>query len=177
MRSGTILKAALLLLGGLALDAADATPARAANDGLRSLLQGLGPTAPPKGDVSVRAWVERGAGEPAELVVRLEPRGAAKLSAEQGVIVTPVAGDGVAWEVQVLLQEEPGRGYWKTPVDVRLPFAADDGVRIEALVEYAYCLVESQCLFGEAKVAAVVEGGSEIGAVSGIPAVDGRPRG
>ena len=37
---------------------------------------------------------------------------------------------------------------------LRLPFAGVDGKPVEAAVEYAYCVVERQCLFGEARVSA-----------------------
>lgn len=127
--------------------------------GPKSLLDGLGPAAAPKGGVLVTARVERGTGDDTELVVRLEPRGAARLVAEPGVTVTPVARDGIAWAAPVLLHERAGRDYLDPPVELRLPFAARDGGSVEALVDYAYCLKDYQCLFGEAKVRAEAPAG------------------
>ena len=48
------------------------------------------------GDVTVTGWVETGA-RGADLVVHVEPRGAAKLVAEPGVTVTPLPRDGLTW--------------------------------------------------------------------------------
>lgn len=146
---GSLIACCLALAGLSALAAA----------GPKSLLDGLGPAGAPKGNVLVSARVELGAADETELVVRLEPRGAARLVAEPGVTVTPVARDGINWAVPVLLHEEAGRGYFDPPVEVRLPFAAPGGGRVEALVDYAYCLKDFQCLFGEATVRAEAPAG------------------
>lgn len=142
------LSACLALAGSPALSA-----------GPRSLLDGFGPAAAPKGEVLVTARVERGTADDTELVVRLEPRGAAKLLAEPGVTATPVARDGVTWAIPSLLREEVEGGYFDRPVELRLPFAAGFGGSVEALVEYAYCFVDYQCLFGEATVRAQAPAG------------------
>jgi len=150
MRRATIAYTAALLA------AAGATPAGAA--GLGGLLEKLGPAAAtPKGDVAVTGWVEGGR-DGTELVVRLEPRGDAKIVAEPGVTVTPAARDGVAWALPELVHEVAGQGYLKPPVELRLPFAAEHRGPVEARVDYAYCIVDYQCLFGEATVRAEAMG-------------------
>ena len=131
---------------------AGAMPAGAA--GLGGLLEKLGPAAAaPKGDVAVTGWIEGGR-DGTELVVHLETRGGAKLVAEPGVTVTPAARGGVAWAFPELVHEIAGQGYLKPPVELRLPFTAEHGGPIEARVDYAYCIVDYQCLFGEATVRA-----------------------
>ena len=139
------------------LAVAGATPAGAAGSaGLGGLLEKLGPVAAtPKGDVAVTGWIEGGR-DGTELVVHLETHGGAKLVAEPGVTVTPAARGGVAWAFPELVHEIPGQGYLKPPVELRLPFTAEHGGPIEARVDYAYCIVDYQCLFGEATVKAEV---------------------
>lgn len=145
----------MVLLAGAGLLLA-APPARGggAGDDLSKLLDGLAPAAErPRGEVAVTGWIEGGPGG-TELVVRVEPRGAAKLVSEPGVTVTPLAREGVAWPAGATVSEEPGGGYFAAPVELRLPFRAGDGRAVEAQVEYAYCLKDYQCLFGEAVVSA-----------------------
>jgi hypothetical protein len=139
---------------------AAAAPAWAAGPAsLGGLLDKLGPAAAatPKGDVAVTGWVESGR-DGAELVVRLEPRGAVKIVAEPGITVTPAPRDGVAWAAPELVHEVPDQGYLTPPVELRLPFAAERGGPVEARVDYAYCIVDYQCLFGEATVRAEAVG-------------------
>jgi hypothetical protein len=138
-----------VLAGALVLG----TSARAAEP-LADLLGRLAPAKAPTGSVDVVGWVERN-GSQTELVVTFVPKGKVKLVADPGVTVTPLPRDGVAWSVEgPVSRTEPGAGYFAAPPTVRLPFAGGDGGPVEATVEYAYCLVDYQCLFGEAKVRA-----------------------
>ncbi len=130
-----------------------ATPCVAGDD-LGALLQGISPAKRPQGEVAVSGWVERG-DSGTELVVRVEPRGAAKLVAEPGVVVTPLARDGVSWPAQGVQSELMGRSYFEAPVELRLPVQVTGSPSVEADVEYAYCLADYQCLFGEARVRAL----------------------
>jgi hypothetical protein len=158
--------AAALLAGAGLLTPAPA--ARAAGDDLGKLLDGLAAPAGsrPAGEVAVTGWVEGAAGA-TDLVVRVEPRGAAKLVAEPGVTVTPLPREGVAWPGEPAVRDEAGGGYFAGPVELRLPFTAPGGGPVEAKVEYAYCLVAYQCLFGEAVVrAAAAPACSAAGAVA-----------
>ena len=140
-------------LGAIALLAATPLAASAA-ESLGSLLNQIAPAKAPEGSVDVMGWVERD-GEQSELVVSLIPKGRVKLVADPGVTVTPIARDGVTWKgdapVSTLV---PEGGYFKEPPTVRVPFVGGDGKPVEANVDYAYCLVDYQCLFGTAKVAA-----------------------
>ena len=45
-----------------------------------------------------------------------------------------------------------GRSYFEAPVELRLPVRVTGAAAVEADVEYAYCLVDYQCLFGETRV-------------------------
>jgi hypothetical protein len=127
-----------------------ATPCMAGDD-LSTLLQGIAPAKLPQGEVAVSGWVERG-NTGTELVIRVEPRGAAKLVAEPGVVVTPLAREGVSWSKAAAQSELMGQSYFDAPVELRLPVRVTDGAPVEADVEYAYCLVDYQCLFGETRV-------------------------
>jgi hypothetical protein len=138
-----------VLAGTLALGGG----ARAAEP-LADLLGRLAPAKAPEGSVDVVGWVERN-GSQSELVVTFVPKGQVKLVADPGVTVTPLPRDGVAWSVkEPVSRTDPGAGYFAEPPTVRLPFAGEDGRPVEAAVEYAYCLVDYQCLFGEARVSA-----------------------
>lgn len=140
-------------LAALALLAATPVAARAA-ESLGSLLNQIAPAKAPEGSVDVMGWVER-EGDRSELVVTLVPKGQVKLVADPGVTVTPIARDGVTWQGDAPVSTVVPEGdYFKEPPTVRVPFAGGDGKPVEADVEYAYCLVDYQCLFGTAKVAA-----------------------
>lgn len=152
MRSPILAKAALSL-PALAVLAAMSGPAAAA-DSLGSLLNQIAPPKIPQGSVDVLSWVEQGK-QGSELVVSLVPKGQVKLVADPGVTVTPVARNGVAWQDGAPVSKiEPDRDYFAEPPTVRVPFAGNDGKPVEAEVEYAYCLVDYQCLFGTTKVTA-----------------------
>lgn len=140
----------LLPLAALAV-VSMAIPAKA-GEPLSTLLGQIAPAKAPAGSVDVLSWVERDGSRP-ELVVTLVPRGEVKLVADPGVTVTPVARSGVTWAAPTAMSTpEPGHNYFPEPPTLRLPFEAEDGKPVEAAVEYAYCLVDYQCLFGEAKV-------------------------
>jgi hypothetical protein len=139
--------AALALLTGTPVAAPAAEP-------LGSLLNQIAPAKVPEGSVDVMGWVERD-GDRSELVVTLIPKGQVKLVADPGVTVTPVARDGVTWQGDTPVSRViPEGDYFQEPPTLRVPFAGGDGKPVEADVEYAYCLVDYQCLFGTAKVAA-----------------------
>ena len=145
--AAAILRAVVLAAGGM-LVAGGAM----ATEPLSSMLAKLAPAKPPEGSVDVVSWVERDGASP-ELVVTLVPKGQVKLVADPGVTVTPVARDGVAWSGSgPVSRVEADQGYFAEPPTVRVPFAHEDGRPVEAKVEYAYCLVDYQCLFGEAKI-------------------------
>jgi hypothetical protein len=105
------------------------------------------PAAP--GSVRLDAWVEaHDAGK--EVVVMVVPEGQTKLVADPGITVTPAARQGLAWQVPLPHRlVDPGRDYFDPPATVRLPFISDDGQPVELLVEYAYCVIDYQCYFGE----------------------------
>ena len=133
-----------------------AAPAGAA-ESLGSLLDQLAPAAVPQGSVEVMSWVERNGAVP-ELVVTLVPKGEVKLVADPGVVVTPVPRDGLQWKAaEPVSSVDAERDYFDEPPTLRVPFAGEDGKPVEAEVEYAYCLVDYQCLFGTAKVSAPTE--------------------
>ena len=133
-----------------------AAPAGAA-ESLGSLLDQLAPAAVPQGSVEVMSWVERNGAVP-ELVVTLVPKGEVKLVADPGVVVTPVPRDGLQWKAaEPVSSVDAERDYFAEPPTLRVPFAGEDGKPVEAEVEYAYCLVDYQCLFGTAKVSAPTE--------------------
>jgi hypothetical protein len=140
---------AALLVGGQA----------GAADDLAGLLKGLGAAKRPDGDVTVTSWVETGA-RGADLVVHVEPRGAAKLVAEPGVTVTPLPRDGLTWPGGPAATDAPEGSYITRPVELRLPFQSRDARPVEARVDYAYCLTGYQCLFGETTVSAAPPAGT-----------------
>ncbi len=144
-----ILVSLLLAAGGLAPASAD--------EPLASLLGKLGPAAVPQGSVEVMSWVERNGAVP-ELVVTLVPRGQVKIVADPGVVVTPLPREGLAWNAKEPVSSvDPARDYFDAPPTIRVPFAGEDGKPVEADVDYAYCLVDYQCLFGSTKVSAATE--------------------
>jgi hypothetical protein len=102
-----------------------------------------------EGSVRLDAWIEAGP-ERAEVVVVLEPQGEFKLVADPGITITPTAQPGVEWLVPLPYRHvDPEVSYFRPPAAVRLPFRADTAQPLEILVEYAYCVVDYQCFFGE----------------------------
>jgi hypothetical protein len=143
-------------LASLLLLAASLGPALA-EEPLASLLGKLTPASVPQGSVDVMSWIERD-GQVPQLVITLIPKGQVKLVADPGVTVTPVPRDGLAWNAsEPVTTVDPGQDYFAEPPMIRVPFAGEDGKPVEADVEYAYCLVDYQCLFGTAKVSAATE--------------------
>ena len=113
------------------------------------LIERFNAAAPVQDGVTVEGWVEHGPAG-AELVVRIEPRGEIKLIADPGITVTPRARPGIAWLTELpYRQVDPEIEYFTPPATVRLPFRASDDAPVELLVEYAYCVVDFQCFFGE----------------------------
>ncbi|MDX6748752.1 hypothetical protein SH611_02920 [Geminicoccaceae bacterium 1502E] len=107
----------------------------------------------PAGGVEVSGRVAPGPGG-GELIVVLRPHGAARLLGEPGIRVTPRSAPGVAWTAPVPLEAQlEGGGYFDGPPELRLPFRGRPGSALEAQVEYSYCLVDYQCLFGETMLA------------------------
>jgi len=129
-----------------------AAPASAASPDLKALLDGLAPAAAaPEGKVTVAGWLET---SPAgtELVVTLTPSGAARLVADPGITVTPLAGAAASPPGEPVELVDPDLGYMTEPPVLRVPLPGHAGGPVEAQVDYAYCLVDTQCLFGEALV-------------------------
>jgi hypothetical protein len=138
----------LAFLAGLVL-----APATAGADDLQAMLDKLaGPPKAPAGAVHVVATIDRNGLTPA-LVVTLVADGAAKLVGDPGVTVTAIARPGVAWTTPEARHVED-RPYLADPPTLRLAFSAEDGEPVAAEVDYAYCLVDYQCLFGQQRVEA-----------------------
>lgn len=134
-----VLSAALALLAATA-SARAAPPVDGLLDGL------LGPREP-QGRVVVAAHVEPAAGHRV-LVVELRPLGDAKLVADPGAVLRGTAVDGVTWLAPEAKALEPGRSYFDGAVRLALPFRAEGAEEVRARVDYAWCLVGFQCLFG-----------------------------
>jgi hypothetical protein len=104
---------------------------------------------PHESSVRLDAWIET-APKGDEVVVVLEPRGDFKLVADPGITITPTEQPGVEWLVPLPYRHvDPEISYFMAPAAVRLPFRADTAQPLEILVEYAYCVVDYQCFFGE----------------------------
>ena len=127
-------------------------PARAVDQGvdLDRLIERFNADAPQTaGSVELDAWIEAGP-EQSEVVVVLEPQGDFKLVADPGITVTPAEQPGVEWLVPLPHRHTDAETqYFTPPATVRLPFRADGEQPLEILVEYAYCVVDYQCFFGE----------------------------
>jgi hypothetical protein len=155
MATGNAFAPSVMVAGFLAIATMLAGAARAGHEpahaaGLDRLLEQFGGGAPPaEGSVHLEAWIEPGT-ERDQVVVVVEPQGDFKLVADPGITVTPTAQPGVEWLVPLPHRHvEPGRQYLPPPATVRLPFRADGEAPLEILVEYAYCVVDYQCFFGE----------------------------
>ena len=140
---------------GLAIGQAEAGGAPSVDQ----LIERFNAGAPVQDGVLVDGWVETGP-EGTELVVVLEPQGAIKLVADPGITVTPTVRPGVVWRSELPHRRvDPAIPYFTPPATLRLPFTASDGQPLELLVEYAYCVVDFQCFFGE-ETLTVAAGGS-----------------
>jgi hypothetical protein len=106
-------------------------------------------------EVEIDAWIERGdqADRPNQMVVTLSPKGKTKLNADPGITITPAEQIGIDWQLALPHRHQDQTiSYFKPPAMIRMPFTASDDQPVELLVEYAYCLVEYQCFFGEEKL-------------------------
>jgi hypothetical protein len=155
MASGDAFGPAVVVAGFLAITTVLAGAARAGHGPApaaeleRLLEQFDGGASPSEGSVHLDAWIEPGT-ERDQVVVVVEPRGDFKLVADPGITVTPTAQPGVEWLVPLPHRHvDSERPYFTPPATVRLPFRADGAAPLEILVEYAYCLVDYQCFFGE----------------------------
>lgn len=133
---------------GVSVGVTGPQPADAASS-LEQLIQQFNAGAPEHDGVKVDAWVEAGP-DGSEIVVVVEPEGAVKLVADPGITVTPTERAGVEWLVPLPHHYvDAAMDYFVPPATVRLPFRASDDRPVDLLVEYAYCLVDFQCFFGE----------------------------
>lgn len=114
------------------------------------LLQQFGPGASAAdGSVRVDAWIE-GRGDRQRLVIVVEPEGRTRLVADPGITVTPEPQAGVEWQIALPARVvDDGRDYLDAPSHVTLPFAAEHQQPLQILVEYAWCVLDFQCFFGE----------------------------
>jgi hypothetical protein len=144
-----VMTACALAMGALGVASAGAEEA-ASEVELDRLIQQFNVATPSTdGSVHLDAWIETGA-ERDEVVVVLEPRGEFKLVADPGITVTPTEQPGVEWLVPLPHRHvDPEIQYFPPPASVRLPFRASGKASLEILVEYAYCVVDYQCFFGE----------------------------
>jgi hypothetical protein len=105
-----------------------------------------------EGSVELDAWIEGGP-ERTEVVVVLQPQGDFKLVADPGITITPTEQPGVEWLAPLPYRYvDPEIQYFTPPATVRLPFRASGEPPLEILVEYAYCVVDYQCFFGEQRL-------------------------
>lgn len=143
---------ATLVLGLLVWPASAATlDGRTAAPALDELLEEFEASTPePEGSVRLDAWVEP-RGEGRELVVVVEPEGKTKLVADPGITLTPDEESfGVTWQVALPHRMvDSGTDYWEGQRALRVPFEAAEGTPLEFRVEYAWCVVDYQCFFGE----------------------------
>jgi hypothetical protein len=112
------------------------------------------PQTAPRAEVRLDAWIESNGSE-RWVVVAIEPEGETKLIADPGITIAPVTRPGITWLVPLPHRYvDPTREYFEPAAAVRLPFSGEDGLPIELDVEYAYCVIDYQCFFGEETVTA-----------------------
>jgi hypothetical protein len=154
-------RAAILALALAALSQASPAAAAggaggAAGPSLEALIEKFRSDAPPvEAEVRIDAWVEPGVGEgaPDLMVITILPEGKTRLNADPGITVTPLDQTGVDWQVPLPYRHQDRTiGYFEPPAMVRMPFTASGDQPVDMLVEYAYCLVDYQCFFGEENV-------------------------
>ena len=137
----------------LAFLATIATATAAGGQTVDELLQKFSGDAPQReAEVRIDAWIETGSedGAPNRLLITLTPDGDTRLNADPGITVTPMDQLGVEWQVPLPYRHQDQTiTYFEPPATVRMPFTASDDQPVEILVEYAYCLVDYQCFFGE----------------------------
>ncbi|MDX1539887.1 MAG: hypothetical protein R3349_00645 [Geminicoccaceae bacterium] len=138
----------------LAVALAVASPAWAETPATRSLdqlLEAYRSDAPgqPEAEVRLEGWIEERGGGRQELVIVLDPHGDTKLNADPGILVTP-ATDRVRWQVPLPYRHiDASIDYFEPNATVRMPFDGAVDQPIVVLVEFAYCVVDFQCFFGE----------------------------
>ncbi|HSA82060.1 MAG TPA: hypothetical protein VLE23_14685 [Geminicoccaceae bacterium] len=142
----------LLLSAGCVLAMA-AGPALAQSIGtaapFEQLIERFNAGTPDQDRVAIDAWTESGP-EGSEVVIVIAPRGKTKLVADPGITVTPTARAGVEWRTPLPHRKvDPALEYFTPPATLRLPFTSNDDQPLELLVEYAWCVVDFQCFFGE----------------------------
>jgi len=125
----------------------------AGGQSLEELIQKFDSEAPKiEAEVKIDAWVEPsdGEGQAKEMVITILPEGQTKLNADPGITVTPADQVGIEWQVALPHRHQDQTiSYFEPPATIRMPFTASDDQPAEILVEYAYCLVDYQCFFGE----------------------------
>lgn len=150
----------LALLATLSMEAAAgsqeaeaAAGSQEAKPSLDALIEQFQSEAPKvEAEVRIDAWVERATGsdQPDEIVITLLPEGKTKLNADPGITVTPSEPPGVDWAVPLPHRHQDfSIPYFEPPATIRMPFTAAENRPVDILVEYAFCLVDYQCFFGE----------------------------
>lgn len=139
--------AALLVLG---TSAGAAIAQEESEVQLDQLIRQFDDGAPPiPGSAHLDAWVEH-AGGGMEVVIVVTPEGETKLIADPGISVTPTVTGEVDWLVPMPHRlVDPSTEYFQPPATIRLPYADHRTGSVELFVEYAYCVVDFQCFFGE----------------------------
>lgn len=106
--------------------------------------------AQPRAEVRLDGWIEERTGGGHEVVIVLTPKGETKLNADPGIMVTPARPAEVRWHVPVPFHHvDTSVPYFEPNATLRMPFDGDLGEPIVVLVEFAYCVVDFQCFFGE----------------------------
>jgi hypothetical protein len=147
----------LALLATLSIaTAAGSAGSQEAKPSLEALIKQFQSEAPRvEAEVRIDAWVERAssADQPDEIVITLLPESRTRLNADPGITVTPMDQPGVDWGVELPYRHQDlSIAYFEPPATIRLPFTARESRPVDILVEYAYCLVDYQCFFGEENV-------------------------
>jgi len=133
--------------------AAPSSYAQTAKPSLEDLIQKFQSDAPQiDAEVQIDAWIEPGSGgdEADEIVITILPEGETKLNADPGITVTPADQPGIDWKLPLPHRHQDfSITYFEPPATIRMPFSGSIGQPVEVHVEYAYCLVDYQCFFGE----------------------------
>jgi hypothetical protein len=125
---------------------------------LDELLQRYDPAAAPVPELTIAASVEAAPAGQA-VVITLSPAGSTRLIADPGVTVTVTATPGVTWQVALPYRAvDTAREYFAPPLTLRLPFQAAAPATLELELDYAYCVVDAQCFFGEERLTVAAPG-------------------
>ncbi len=123
-----------------------------ANETVEQLLSGLAENqVRPK--VDVLSWIEGNPGQQ-KLVISFAPSFGTRLVADPGIRVEPAPGQGVEWADKFVLVKDNDREYFDTPPRIEVGIRSLNAPSVKAHVEYAYCLVDQICLFGEHDITA-----------------------